>query len=81
MSKTRRWLVLATVSAGLLTVSVDTTVLYTALPALTGWSWPAAPSACSPRRRAWSRSKHAGHFLQLERPGEVNDHILAWVTG
>jgi DHA2 family multidrug resistance protein-like MFS transporter len=35
MSTTRRWLVLATVSAGLLMVSVDTTVLYTALPALT----------------------------------------------
>ena len=35
MSKTQRWLVLATVSAGLLMVSVDTTVLYTALPALT----------------------------------------------
>jgi len=24
--------------------------------------------------------EHAGHFLQLERPGEVNDQILAWVT-
>jgi MFS transporter, DHA2 family, multidrug resistance protein len=35
MSTTRRWLVLAAVSAGLLMVSVDTTVLYTALPALT----------------------------------------------
>ena len=35
MSTTRRWLVLATVSAGLLMVSVDTTVLYTALPTLT----------------------------------------------
>ncbi len=35
MSKTRRWLVLAVVSAGLLMVSVDTTVLYTALPTLT----------------------------------------------
>ncbi len=35
MSKTQRWLVLATVSAGLLMVSVDTTVLYTALPTLT----------------------------------------------
>jgi DHA2 family multidrug resistance protein-like MFS transporter len=35
VSKARRWLVLATVSAGLLMVSVDTTVLYTALPALT----------------------------------------------
>src|ERR1700685_4534147 len=35
MSKTRRWLVLATVSAGLLIVSAGTTVLYTALPALT----------------------------------------------
>jgi len=36
MSKTRRWLVLAAVSAGLLMVTADTTVLYTALPALTG---------------------------------------------
>ena len=35
MSNTRRWLVMATVSAGLLMVSVDTTVLYTALPTLT----------------------------------------------
>jgi pimeloyl-ACP methyl ester carboxylesterase len=25
--------------------------------------------------------EHAGHLLQLERPGEVNNHILAWVTG
>ena len=32
MTKTQRWLVLATVSAGLLMVSVDTTVLYT------GWT-------------------------------------------
>jgi pimeloyl-ACP methyl ester carboxylesterase len=23
----------------------------------------------------------AGHFLHLEKPGEVNDHILAWITG
>ena len=22
----------------------------------------------------------AGHFLHLEKPGEINDHILAWVT-
>ncbi len=22
----------------------------------------------------------AGHFLHLEKPDEVNDHILAWVT-
>src|SRR5580693_4964612 len=35
MSKTRRWLVLAIVSAGLLMVSVDTAVLYTTLPTLT----------------------------------------------
>jgi len=23
----------------------------------------------------------AGHFLHLEKPGEVNRQILAWVTG
>jgi pimeloyl-ACP methyl ester carboxylesterase len=23
----------------------------------------------------------AGHFLQVEQPGEINRHILAWVTG
>jgi pimeloyl-ACP methyl ester carboxylesterase len=23
----------------------------------------------------------AGHFLHVEKPGEVNDHILAWVSG
>jgi pimeloyl-ACP methyl ester carboxylesterase len=22
----------------------------------------------------------AGHFLHLEKPGEVNDHILTWVS-
>jgi pimeloyl-ACP methyl ester carboxylesterase len=22
----------------------------------------------------------AGHFLHLEKPAEVNDHILAWVS-
>jgi pimeloyl-ACP methyl ester carboxylesterase len=22
----------------------------------------------------------AGHFLHLEKPDEVNEHILAWVT-
>jgi len=22
----------------------------------------------------------AGHFLHLERPGEVNDHILTWIS-
>jgi DHA2 family multidrug resistance protein-like MFS transporter len=36
MSKARRWLVLVTVSAGLVLISVDMTVLYTALPTLTG---------------------------------------------
>jgi pimeloyl-ACP methyl ester carboxylesterase len=24
--------------------------------------------------------EHAGHFLQLERPDVVNDHILEWIT-
>jgi pimeloyl-ACP methyl ester carboxylesterase len=24
--------------------------------------------------------ENAGHFLHLEKPGEVNDHILAWVS-
>jgi len=23
----------------------------------------------------------AGHFLHVEKPGEVNDHILAWFSG
>jgi pimeloyl-ACP methyl ester carboxylesterase len=23
--------------------------------------------------------KDAGHFLHLEKPGAVNDHILAWI--
>jgi pimeloyl-ACP methyl ester carboxylesterase len=22
----------------------------------------------------------AGHFLHLEKPGQVNDHILSWVS-
>jgi pimeloyl-ACP methyl ester carboxylesterase len=22
----------------------------------------------------------AGHFLHLEKPGEVNDHIVRWVS-
>ncbi|MFD5164285.1 MFS transporter [Streptomyces hawaiiensis] len=35
MSKARRWWVLVTVSAGILLISVDMTVLYTALPTLT----------------------------------------------
>ncbi|MFF2847024.1 MFS transporter [Streptomyces sp. NPDC058001] len=35
MSKARRWWVLGTVSAGLLLISVDMTILYTALPTLT----------------------------------------------
>jgi pimeloyl-ACP methyl ester carboxylesterase len=25
--------------------------------------------------------EQAGHFLQLERSGVVNEHVLAWVTG
>ncbi|MEV0218541.1 MFS transporter [Streptomyces sp. NPDC050704] len=36
MGKARRWWVLVTVSAGLFLISVDMTVLYTALPTLTG---------------------------------------------
>jgi hypothetical protein len=36
MSKTRRWLVLATVSAGLLMVSVDTTLAITAIALAAG---------------------------------------------
>jgi len=23
----------------------------------------------------------AGHFLHVEKPSEVNDHILAWFSG
>jgi pimeloyl-ACP methyl ester carboxylesterase len=25
--------------------------------------------------------ENAGHFLHLEKPGEVNEHILAWLSG
>src|SRR5262245_23951140 len=25
--------------------------------------------------------ENAGHFLHVERPGEVNEHILAWISG
>jgi pimeloyl-ACP methyl ester carboxylesterase len=25
--------------------------------------------------------EEAGHFLQVEKPGQVNEHILGWVTG
>jgi hypothetical protein len=73
MSKTRRWLVLATVSAGLLMVSVDTTVLYTA-PAQAAGSIDQARAAAghlpgradhlAARPRAvtagWLRSRRAG---------------------
>jgi len=24
--------------------------------------------------------ENAGHFPHLERPGEVNEHILAWIS-
>ena len=24
--------------------------------------------------------ENAGHFLHLEKPGEVNEHILAWIS-
>jgi pimeloyl-ACP methyl ester carboxylesterase len=24
--------------------------------------------------------ENAGHFLYLEKPGEVNEHILAWIS-
>ena len=23
----------------------------------------------------------AGHFLQVEKPAEINEHILAWISG
>jgi pimeloyl-ACP methyl ester carboxylesterase len=59
-----------------------------------GSSMPGASGACMNREKSFSARylcmrlatrvvviEQAGHFLQLERPGEVNEHILAWVTG
>jgi pimeloyl-ACP methyl ester carboxylesterase len=44
-----------------------------------GWqSWPAAP-LLAPSSRVIIIGD-AGHFLHLEKPDEVNSHILAWIT-
>src|ERR1700678_2794087 len=87
MSTTQRWLVLATVSAGLLMVSVDTTVLYTALPTLTRslqadaqqklWILNALSAGDSrpAARRGHARRPHRPQADVPDRPGPVRSRL------
>jgi DHA2 family multidrug resistance protein-like MFS transporter len=79
MSKTRRWLVLATVSAGLLMVSVDTTVLYTALPTLT------ADLQADATQKLWIINAYplvmAGLLLGAGTLGDGIGHKRMYLTG
>ncbi|HUD78149.1 MAG TPA: MFS transporter [Streptosporangiaceae bacterium] len=79
MSKTQRWLVLATVSAGLLMVSVDTTVLYTALPALT------SDLHASASQKLWIINAYplvmAGLLLGTGTLGDRIGHKRMYLTG
>jgi DHA2 family multidrug resistance protein-like MFS transporter len=79
VSRTRRWLVLAAVSAGLLLISVDMTVLYTALPTLS------AELQASPSERLWIINAYplvmAGLLLGAGTLGDRVGHKRMYLIG
>ena len=79
VSKARRWLVLAAVSAGLLLISVDMTILYTALPTLSA-ELPANPS-----ERLWIINAYplvmAGLLLGAGTLGDRVGHKRMYLIG
>lgn len=79
LSRARRWLVLATVSAGLLLITLDNSVLYTALPELT------ADLGASPVEALWVMNAYplvmAGLLLGAGTLGDRVGHTRMFVIG
>lgn len=79
VSKPRRWLVLAAVSAGLLLISVDMTILYTALPTLS------SELQASPSERLWIINAYplvmAGLLLGAGTLGDRVGHKRMYLIG
>ena len=79
VSGTRRWLVLAAVSAGLLLISVDMTILYTALPTLS------AELRAGPSERLWIINAYplvmAGLLLGAGTLGDRVGHKRMYLIG